>query len=66
MKKIILDILNEICCSNTNTCQINMQSESAREMIADKISQGLEPYVNEKMGNLIEDVICGDSCHGNK
>ena len=54
MKEIILKVLNEIACGNTGTCQINMQSESAREMIANKLEVELEKYVKE----MIEDIIC--------
>lgn len=54
MKKIILKVLAEIACGNTGTCQINMQSESAREMIANKLEVELNKYVN----NMIEDIVC--------
>ena len=37
MKQIILKVLSEIACNNTGSCPINMQSESAREMIANKL-----------------------------
>ena len=59
MKEIILKVLNEIACGNTGTCQINMQSESAREMIANKLSEELEPYVQRKMVEVVESAICG-------
>jgi hypothetical protein len=54
MKQIILKVLSEIACGNTGTCQINMQSESAREMIANKLGVELDKYVNQ----MIEDIIC--------
>jgi hypothetical protein len=54
MKEIILNVLSEIACSNTGSCQINMQSESAREMIANKLEKELDKYVN----SMIEDIMC--------
>ena len=54
MKQIILKVLSEIACGNTGTCQINMQSESAREMIANKLEVELDKYVKE----MIEDIFC--------
>lgn len=54
MKKIILKVLSDIACSDTGSCQINMQSESAREMIANKLEVELDKYVKE----MIEDIIC--------
>ena len=59
MKEIILKVLSDIACSNTGSCQINMQSESAREMIAHKLSEELEPYVQQKMTEIVETAICG-------
>jgi predicted house-cleaning noncanonical NTP pyrophosphatase (MazG superfamily) len=59
MKEIILRVLSDIACGNTGTCQINMQSESAREMIANKLSEELEPYVQQKMTEIVETAICG-------
>ena len=59
MKEIILNVLSDIACSNTGTCQINMQSESAREMIANKLSEELEPYVQQKMVEVVENAVCG-------
>ena len=66
MKQIILKVLSEIACGNTGTCQINMQSESAREMIANKLFLALEPYVQEQMQDVVERAICGDSFYGNE
>ena len=54
MKEIILKVLSEVACGNTGTCQINLQSESAQKMIAEKLMVELEPHVQQ----LIEDVIC--------
>ena len=54
MREIILNVLSEIACGNTGSCQINMQSESAREMIANKLEKELDKYVN----SMIEDIIC--------
>lgn len=59
MKEIILKVLSEIACGNTGTCQINMQAESAREMVADKLLEELEPYIQQKMTEVIESAICG-------
>jgi hypothetical protein len=58
MQSIILEVLEEIACPNTGTCQINMQSSSAREMIAKKLVDKLEPFVHDQTSNLIEDIIC--------
>lgn len=54
MKQIILDVLKQIACDNTNTCQINLQSESAQIMIADKLIEHLNPHVQ----HIIEEIIC--------
>ena len=54
MKQIILKVLSDIACGNTGACQINMQSESAREMIANKLEVELDKYVQE----MIEEIIC--------
>jgi len=53
MKEIILKVLNEIACGNTGSCQINLQSKSAQEMIAQKIEIALRPHV----GQIIEDIV---------
>jgi hypothetical protein len=53
MKEIILKVLSEVACGNTGTCQINLQSESARNMIAERIEVALRPYV----GQVIEDIV---------
>jgi hypothetical protein len=59
MREIILNVLSELACRDTNSCQINLQSEAAQIMIADKIETALRPYINE----IIEDVACcGSDC----
>lgn len=59
MKQIILKVLSEIACGNTGACQINMQAESAREMIANKLLVELEPYVQQKITEVVENAVCG-------
>jgi len=66
MKEIILNTIKDFACSDTGTCQINLQSESAQIMLAEKIFKNLEPHVREEMGRLIEDVVCGGSYHGDE
>ena len=53
MKEIILKVLEDV---STNR-QLNMQDEGAREMIADKLEEKLQPHVNQ----LIEEIIVGIS-----
>ncbi len=53
MKEIILKVLEEVACDNTGSCQINLQSKSAQEMIADKIVTALDPWTAE----LIEEIV---------
>jgi hypothetical protein len=53
MKEIILKVLSEVACGNTGTCQINLQSKSAQEMIAAKIDLALQPYIAQ----IIEDIV---------
>ena len=52
MKEIILEVLRQVACGNTGTCQINLQSESARVMIAEK----LEPALKDHVLMLMEDM----------
>ena len=59
MKEIILKVLSEVACSDTGSCQINLQAESAQIMIADKIEKALQEHFNQ----TIEDVCCGGGCH---
>lgn len=61
MKQIILETLKEIACGNTGTCQINLQSESAQQMIADKLLEKLEPFVRDETMRLVEDIVLSDS-----
>jgi len=58
MESIIVGALEEIACPNTGACQINLQSASAREMIAKKLVDKLEPFVHNETSNLIEDIFC--------
>jgi len=58
MESIIVGALEEIACPNTGSCQINLQSASAREMIAKKLVDKLEPFVHNETSNLIEDIFC--------
>ena len=59
MREVILKVLSEVACSDTGSCQINLQAESAQIMIADKIEKALQKYLNQ----TIEDVCCGGGCH---
>ena len=52
MKEIILKVLED-----SSNSQINLQSKSAREMIANKLEEKLQPHVNK----LIEEIIVGIS-----
>ena len=55
MKEIILKTLDEIACSNTGSCQINLQSESAQIMIAEKLEIALKTRIQYKPdGNVFE------------
>lgn len=58
-KEIILDVLSQVACGNTGACQINLQSESAREMIAEKISKRLDPLFQAKLVEVVEQAVCG-------
>jgi len=58
-KEIILDVLSQVACGNTGTCQINLQSESAREMIAQKIAERLEPIFQQRLFDVVEQAVCG-------
>jgi hypothetical protein len=55
MREIILKVLSEVACGNTGHCQINLQSESAQIMVADKITEQLDPYFR----NIIEEIVTG-------
>ena len=52
MKEIILKVLED-----SSTSQINLQSESARAMLANKLEEKLQPHVNQ----LIEEIVVGIS-----
>ena len=56
MREIILKVLSEVACPNTGACQINLQSESAQIMIADKLEKELDIYVK----SMLEDILCCD------
>jgi hypothetical protein len=53
MKEIILKVLEDVSANR----QLNMQAEGAREMIADKLEEKLQPHVNQ----LIEEIVVGIS-----
>jgi hypothetical protein len=66
MKETILKVLSEIACSDTGSCQINLQSESAREMIANKLELELNKYTSEMIELAVmggSDQCCGGGCH---
>ena len=53
MKEIILEVLENVSANR----QLNMQAEGAREMIANKLEEKLQPHVNQ----LIEEIVVGIS-----
>ena len=53
MRELILKVLDEVACGNTGSCQINLQSKSAQNMIADKLMERLDPYIF----SLLEDIV---------
>jgi len=53
MEDTIIKVLEEVACPNTGTCQINLQSASAREMIANKIAEAIRVDIQ----NTIEDIV---------
>jgi len=57
MKEIIIKVLSEVACGNTGTCQINLQSKSAQEMIANKLVDKLQPFVQNETMQMVEDII---------
>ena len=69
MKDIILKVLEEIACGNTGSCQINLQSESARELIANKLEPELQKYLQATIesavvgGSDVGVMCCGGGCH---
>ena len=52
MKEIILKVLED-----SSNSQLNLQSESARGMLANNLEEKLQPHVNQ----LIEEIIVGIS-----
>lgn len=60
MREIILKVLSEVACSNTGSCQINLQAESAQIMIADKLEKELDIYVK----SMLEDILCCELTDG--
>jgi hypothetical protein len=61
MKEIILKVLNEISLN-----QLNLQSDSAREMIANKLEPELQKYAQEMVELAVmggSDMCCGGDCH---
>lgn len=61
MKEIILKVLSEVSLN-----QLNLQSESAREMIANKLEPELQKYVQEIVEFSVmsgSDQCCGGGCH---
>jgi hypothetical protein len=52
MKEIILKVLED-----SSNSQLNLQSESARTMLANNLEEKLQPHVNQ----LIEEIIVGIS-----
>jgi hypothetical protein len=66
MKEIILKVLEEVACGNTGSCQINLQSEGARELIASKLEPELQKYVQQIVEDAFlggSDTCCGGGCH---
>tara|TARA_Y100000310_G_C20439644_1_gene695451 strand:- start:396 stop:593 length:198 start_codon:yes stop_codon:yes gene_type:complete len=53
MKEIILKVLEDVSANR----QLNMQAKGAREMIASKLEEKLQPHVNK----LIEEIVVGIS-----
>lgn len=58
-KNIILEVLSEVACGSTGSCQINLQSESAQELVASRIMEKLEPYLQSETQKIIEQVLLG-------
>lgn len=53
MRELILKVLDEVACGDTGSRQINLQSKSAQDMIADKLMERLDPYIF----SLLEDIV---------
>ncbi|MDO7612759.1 MAG: hypothetical protein MUQ75_00870 [Crocinitomicaceae bacterium] len=54
---IITEALEEVACNNTSTCQINLQSESARKLVTQKILEKLSPAIHHETSKIIEDIL---------
>lgn len=54
---IITEALEEVACNNTGTCQINLQSESARKIVTQKILEKLSPAIHHETSKIIEDIL---------
>jgi len=61
IKETILEVFSQIACGSTGSCQINFQSESAREMIASKLEPAIQDFIKLQVADAIEEVIC---CRG--
>lgn len=58
---IIIEALEEVACNNTGSCQINLQSASARELVTKRILDKLSPAIHNETSKLIEDVLLSSS-----
>jgi hypothetical protein len=61
MKEVILKVLEGVACGNTGSSQINLQSASAREMIANQLEPAITELMQEQISEAIEQVVC---CRG--
>lgn len=67
MRETILKTLEEIA----NNSQINFGSQSAQEMIAEKLDVAISKYIREEISDTIEEIVCpsnedrccGGGCH---
>jgi hypothetical protein len=58
MKEIILKVLQDVSTDR----QLNLQAESAREMIADELDKNLQIYLMQ----LVEEIVVGTPPQANK
>ena len=63
MEDTILKVLENVACSNTGTCQINLQSESAREMIANKVAGALRREIQDTIEEVFVSIPEDRSSH---
>ena len=63
MEDTILKVLENVACSNTGTCQINLQSESAREMIANKVADALRGEIQDTIEQVFVSIPEDRSSH---